>query len=99
MTPISTERFSLRREVSKTTGEEPHETANQFDQKVKRLREQEIKRLRGEIHKLQEDKEDLLCLVGYIRRWVTAPDQESAQQIFNSTLRKMQKRHGNEYFR
>jgi hypothetical protein len=64
MTPIPAEHFNLRTEVSKTTGEEPHETVNQFEEKVKRLREQEIKRLKGEIHKLQEDKEDLLCLVG-----------------------------------
>ncbi len=96
MTAIPAEQFNLRTEVSKTTGEEPHETVNQFDEKVKRLREQEIKRLKGEIHKLQEDKEDLLCLVGYIRIWATAPDQESAQHIFNSTLRKMQERHAND---
>ena len=94
MTPIHAEHFNIRTEVSKATGEESHETANQFDEKVTKLREQEIKRLKGEIHKLQEDKEDLLCLVGYIRKWVTGPEQESAQHIFNSILRKMRERHG-----
>jgi hypothetical protein len=76
------------------TKEELHGTVTQFGEEVKRLREQEIKRLKGEIHKLQEDKEDLLCLIGYIRKWVTGPEQESAQHIFNSIQRKMRKRHG-----
>jgi hypothetical protein len=73
---------------------ELHGTVKHFDEGVKRLREQEIRRLKGEIHKLQEDKEDLLCLIGYIRKWVTGPEQETAQHIFNSILRKMRERHG-----
>jgi hypothetical protein len=75
---------------------ELHGTVMHFDEGVKRLREQEIRRLKGEIHKLQEDKEDLLCLIGYIRKWVTGPEQETAQHIFNSILRKMRERHGKE---
>ena len=94
MTPVPAKHFNLRAEVSDVNEEELHDSLNQFDEKAKMLREQEIKRLKGQIHKLQEDKEDLLCLVGYIRIWVTAPGQESARHIFNSTLRKMQARHG-----
>ena len=93
MTPIPAKHFNLHAEVS-DVNEELHDSLNQFDKKAKMLREQEIKRLKGEIHKLQEDKEDLLCLVGYIRIWVAVPDQESARHIFNSTLRKMQARRG-----
>jgi hypothetical protein len=76
------------------TKEDLHGTVKHFDEEVKRPREQEMRRLKGEIHKLQEDKEDLLCLIGYIRKWVTGPEQESAQHIFNSILRKMRERHG-----
>ena len=96
MTSFPAKHFSLRAEGSHVNEEELHDSLNQFDEKVKVLRKQEIKKLKDEVQKLQEDKVDLLCLLGHIRIWVAAPNQESAQHIFNSTLRKIQERHGDD---